>query len=128
MEQAGQGNAGRVRALSQADPHTGAPTPHVPLASTVPLTRHPSLPPRGHHLHRRMRHNRCTPHTCHTPPRPTPPAPPRLSCRCITDFQYFEPNEERFIAQTTNPYWEFGAQITGGWVGRRAGGHAEMSA
>lgn len=31
--------------------------------------------------------------------------------RCITDWQSFEPNEERFIGQTPNPTWNYAARL-----------------
>ncbi|KAL4443827.1 hypothetical protein ABPG75_011564 [Micractinium tetrahymenae] len=31
--------------------------------------------------------------------------------RCITDWQSFEPNEERFIGQTINPNWNYAARL-----------------
>ena len=33
------------------------------------------------------------------------------ACSCITEWQTLEPGESRFIAETTDPYWEFGAVV-----------------
>lgn len=33
--------------------------------------------------------------------------------RCVTDWQELQPGEERFIAQTTSSYWEWGSHIAG---------------
>lgn len=60
----------------------------------------------------------CPPTPPHPTPIPTTPAPgppphpaPAPARSCITDWQSFEPNEERFIGQTPNPTWNYAARL-----------------
>lgn len=55
-------------------------------------------------------------HTSAAPPSYLPPLPhchPPRTARCVTDFQWLEPGEERWVAQAADPYFEWAAQLAG---------------